>query len=358
MTAETDNAEAADVPARISHENLKRLRIVGVLLTVVGIFVFGYFVYSVGVGDIVANVKRFGFDGFVAILAIYFVRICSRAAAWKLSVYEPYELTMRDCIPAVIIGEAMSTMIPLGILVSGTTKALAVRKKLPMVVGLSSVATENLFYSIATSFFLIAGALTLLRSFDLEEGWRFTLDLLIGVIVALVLFLFLLVIRQWHFASEACEGLYRRGYFTGLLENGRLEVRLFENIIYGFYRQFPRRFVPIFLLEIVFHSLGVCEAWLILSRLLDNGPLLMTAFILESVSRMLTIVFKLVPFLIGVDEAGAQFVAETLAIGAGIGVALAIIRKGRLLFWTAIGVILMLVRRLTRQPDEAGQAPH
>jgi hypothetical protein len=65
-------------------------------------------------------------------------------------------------------------------------------------------------------------------------------------------------------------------------------------------------------------------------------------------------VFKLVPFLIGVDEAGAQFVGETVALGAGIGVTLAIIRKGRILFWTAIGLLLIVKRGLTlRQIQEA-----
>ena len=76
-------------------------------------------------------------------------------------------------------------------------------------------------------------------------------------------------------------------------------------------------------------------------------PTLLTAFLLESVSRLITIVFKLIPFVIGVDEAGAQFVTETLAIGAGIGVTLAIIRKGRILFWTAVGLLLIVKRGLS-----------
>jgi hypothetical protein len=74
---------------------------------------------------------------------------------------------------------------------------------------------------------------------------------------------------------------------------------------------------------------------------------LLTAFLLESVSRLLTIVFKLVPFLIGIDEAGAQFVAKTVAMGATVGVTLAIIRKGRILFWTAVGIILIAKRGLS-----------
>ncbi|HUR97009.1 MAG TPA: lysylphosphatidylglycerol synthase domain-containing protein [Pyrinomonadaceae bacterium] len=330
---------------RLSAKQTNRLTIIGIVLTIGGIALFAYFVYAVGVGEIAANIDKFGTAGFAVILAVYFLRICARAGAWMLSVYEPYKLRMKDAVAAVIIGEAMSSMIPLGILISGTAKAVAVRKRIPLVVGLSSVATENLFYSFVTSFFLIIGAFTLLRSFDLEHGWVVTIDILIGVICAVVLFLVLLVVRQWHFASETCEWLYQRGIATGLLEHTRLQVRLFEDFIYGFYRRYPKRFLPICLIEAAFHLLGIFEVWFILSRI--SSANLLSAFLLESVSRLITIVFKLIPFVIGVDEAGAQFVAETVAMGAGIGVTLAVIRKGRILFWTAIGLLLIIKRGLS-----------
>jgi hypothetical protein len=217
----------------------------------------------------------------------------------------------------------------------------------PLVVGLSSVATEYLFYSFTTSVFLILGALTFVRNFALDETKTITIDVLIGLIAAIVVFLALLIIRQWHFASEACELLYRREWFPRLLENGRMQVRLFENLIYGFYRRHPKRFVPICLTEAAFHVLGVIEVWFILTRIVEPAGQLLNAFLLESVSRLITIVFKLVPFLIGVDEAGAQFVGETVGLGAAIGVTLAIIRKGRILFWTGIGLLLIVKRGLS-----------
>jgi hypothetical protein len=330
---------------RLSTKHTNRLTILGIVLTIGGVGLFSYFVYTVGIDEIVANIDRFGFAGFAVILGIYFLRICARAGAWKLSVYEPYTLGMKDTIPAVIIGEAMSSMIPLGILISGTTKAVAVRKRIPLVVGLSSVATENLFYSFVTSVFLVIGAFTLLRSFELEEGWVLTIDILIAAICVVVVLLVLLVVRQWHIASETCEWIYSKGIATGLLEHGRLQVRLFENFIYGFYRRYPKRFLPICMIELAFHLLGILEVWFILSRI--SSADLLSAFLLESVSRLITIVFKLIPFVIGVDEAGAQFVAETVAIGAAIGVTLAVIRKGRILFWTGVGLLLIIKRGLS-----------
>ncbi|MEP7213939.1 MAG: lysylphosphatidylglycerol synthase domain-containing protein [Acidobacteriota bacterium] len=331
----------------ISPKHTRRLKILGLVLTVGGIGLFSYFVYTVGVHEIAADVGKFGLAGFAAILLIYFARLVARAAAWSMSVYEPYSLSLKDTIPAVIIGEALSTMIPLGILVSGTAKAVAVRKRVPLVVGLSSVATENLFYSFVTSGFLIVGAFVLLRVFDLDRGWVITIDILIASIIVVFILLLLLVVRQWHFASETCEWLYQKGFGRGILEHGRLQVRLFENFIFAFYRNYPRRFLPIVLCDAAYHLLGITEVWLVLSRIVEGSPSLLTAFLLESVSRLLTIVFKLVPFLIGIDEAGAQFVAKTVALGATVGVTLAIIRKGRILFWTAIGIILIAKRGLS-----------
>lgn len=347
VNPETEIANANLKPSENRQKHINRLKIAGVLLTLFGVALFSYFVYSVGLNEILEGIAKIGFDGFAIIICLYFTRIIVRSTAWNLSVYEPYTLGFRDTIPAVIIGEAMSSLIPLGILISGTSKAVAVRKKVPLVVGFSSIATENLFYSLVTSVFIVLGAFSFLRTFELDDGWRITIDILIVAIIFLILLGVLMVVRQWHFASAICDKLYDKGFLRNILEDGRLHVRLFENLIYGFYRRYPKRFAPIIVCETLFHLLGIVEVWFILTKLGDALPNLFTAFLLESVSRLITIVFKLIPFVIGVDEAGAQFVTETLAIGATIGVTLAIIRKGRVLFWTAIGLIFIIKRGLS-----------
>lgn len=347
MSPEPTSGESQITSKGVSKKHVQRLTIAGLLLTIGGVALFGYFVYSVGLNEILENIDRFGLFGFAVILGIYSVRIFIRAYAWSLAVYSPYSLSVKETVPAVIIGEAMSSMIPLGILISGTSKAIAVKRRVPLVVGLSSIATENLFYSFTTSIFLILGAFTFVRTFDIDPGWATTIDLLIVGLLVAVAFLFLMVLRQWHFASETCELIYRRGFLTGFLERGRMQVRLFENFVYGFYRRYPNRFVPILLLQAAFHVLGVIEVWFVLSRISGSSAAALHAFLLESVSRLITIVFKLVPFLIGVDEAGAEYIAETVGIGAGIGVTLAIIRKGRILFWAMIGLILIVTRGLS-----------
>ncbi len=330
-----------------NQKHFNRLKIAAAILTIFGIGLFAFLVYSVGIADILNGIERIGFFGFLAIIIIYFLRILFRATAWKLSVHEPYRLELRDTLPAVLIGEALSSLIPLGILISGSAKAVAVKNRVPLVVGFSSVATENLFYSIITGLFVVAGAMTFLRTFDLPDNWVYTLDVLICLILAFIIFVIIVIIKQWHFASSFCHWLYKRHIGRRFLETGRFHVREFENLIYGFYRRYPRRFLPIFLCQFAFHTLGIFEIWFILSRISDILPDFYTAFLLESVNRLILIVFKLIPFVIGIDEAGAQFVTETLALGAGVGVTMAIIRKGRVLFWTAVGLLIIIKREIS-----------
>ncbi len=318
---------------------------VGLVVTVFGVLLFSLLVYSVGWEELWSHIVEFGIVGFAVLLVIYGFRLLARAAAWHLAVSDPDVLRIRNTFPAVIIGEAVSSMIPLGIAISGTAKAVAVRKRVPLVVGFSSVATENIFYSVVTSLFLIAGAVTFALVFPLDDAWVWTLGVLVAITSSVLILLIVMVIRQWHFASATCNWVYDRGFARGILKNGRGRVRLFEDLVYGFYRQHKNRFLPITLLEMSFHALGVVEVWFILSRISEATWL--NSFLLESVSRTITIVFKFVPFMVGVDEAGAHFVAHQLGIGAGIGVTIAIIRKGRILFWALIGLILIAQRGLS-----------
>jgi hypothetical protein len=332
-------------PKRQFADKLSRFKILALIFLILGVGIFVYFVYSVGINEILAGIGEIGLGGFAVILFIYLFRIISRSIAWKLSVYAPYQLKFSDTFPAVIIGEAVSSMIPLGILASGTAKAVAVRHRIPLVAGLSSVATENLFYSLVTGLFILSGAIAFLHHYSAESIWIWAIYALMAVIILLLLVGTLMVLRQWHWASGICEWIYKKGLLHSILEDGRLHVRLFENLIYGFYRRHPQRFVPIILCEMAFHACGIVEVLFILSRISEMN--FFNAFLLESVSRVVTVIFKLIPFSIGVDEASSQFISENLALGVAVGLIIPILRKGRSLFWAIIGILIILFRGLT-----------
>ena len=65
--------------------------------------------------------------------------------------------------------------------------------------------------------------------------------------------------------------------------------------------------------------------------------------------------FKFVPMRFGVDEAGNLMFARPLGLPQAALVALPLVRKARILAWTALGVVMLLMRGLTvrRAIDQA-----
>ncbi len=84
MNSEVKIPSAAEKPQNSRRaKHIHRLKIFAIVLTVLGIGLFSYFVYSVGVWEIVGGAARIGFDGFALILLIYFLRFACRATSWR-----------------------------------------------------------------------------------------------------------------------------------------------------------------------------------------------------------------------------------------------------------------------------------
>lgn len=340
-----ETSRVSSMNPKVPERQSKKFTPIGIIFALAGILLFAYFVNQAGVTDIFSGIKRLG-AGFLIVLAISAVRHTVRSLAWTKCFEEPYRLRFRDALRARLMGDALGNILPLvSMFVSEPSKAALIRDRVPLMAGLSAIAIENIFYSLSVSVFIFSGMTALLLTFHLPKALRFSS---IGGLI----FIFLLISgaavvirKQWKFLSGALEYLYRRGVARRWLETGRARVSTFEDRIYGFYQRHRSRFLLILLLEACFHLAGVLEIYVTLSFVsVGLAPTFFTAFILESVNRVINVLFKFVPMRTGVDEAGTGMLSKILGFTTVTGVTLAIIRKGRDLVWTAIGVAL-LVRR-------------
>lgn len=324
----------------------KRFAPAGIIFAALGVALFVYLVRKAGVSEIARDIRALG-AGFVLILALAGFRFVVRSYAWTLCFEAPHRLKFWDAFRAYLIGDAAGNVVPLGIVVSEPAKAALVRDRVPLVAGLSAIAVENIFYSLSVAIFVCGGAAALLFAFPLTRGLRMTS---VGILAGMSVFIgvaFLVARLQWRLLSGAIEGLYARGVGRRFLETKRGRVRSLEDRVYGFYARNRSRFLPILALEASFHLAGVAEAYVTLYFISDSPPTLLTAFILESVNRVINVVFKFVPMRVGVDEAGSSWFAKALRLGATTGVSLAIVRKARMLCWTGVGVALLVARGLS-----------
>ena len=111
-------------------------------------------------------------------------------------------------------------------------------------------------------------------------------------------------------------------------------------------RRHPEHVAAIVAFEVAYQVLAVAEVYVTLRWSARLHPTLESALVLETVSRAITIVFKMLPMRVGVDEAGSSLSAgQAAASEPATGLTLALVRKLRVLFWSAIGLALS-VRRL------------
>jgi hypothetical protein len=104
------------------------------------------------------------------------------------------------------------------------------------------------------------------------------------------------------------------------------------------------RIARVFFWEALFHVGAVAEVFLVL-HIVSGGATLLEAFILETAGRLIVVVFKFVPYRLGVDEAGTALVASALTLDPAAGVTLALVRRLRILFWNGVGLGVLALRR-------------
>ncbi len=123
----------------------RRFAPLGIIFGLLGLLLFAYFVNKAGVGEIVARIQRLG-AGFILILAVSSTRYLIRSLTWTRCIERPFKLPFRDAFAARLMGDALGNIIPfVSVAVSEPSKAVFVKDRVPLVVGLSGLAIENIF---------------------------------------------------------------------------------------------------------------------------------------------------------------------------------------------------------------------
>ena len=324
-------------------------KIISIVFALFGVLLFAYFVWSTGTTNIANGIKKLG-AGFLLILLISSLRYVVRTLGWVLCFEGEERLRFRDAFKAYIVGDAMGNLTPLGLFASEPTKAALVRDRVPLIVAVSALAVQNLFYSLSVALFILSGIVTLLLSFPLTSGLRLLTLISLGVVSVIMLAGFIIYHLKWNFITAAFERLRKNRFGKRFLkEKQRENTRAVEDTVYNFYSRHRARCALIMTLEACFHLAGVLEVYVTLFFISDVPPTFLAAYVLESVNRIINVVFKFVPFRAGVDEAGSSWVTKVLKFGTESGTILAIVRKARVICWTALGVAFLIRHGLSTQ---------
>lgn len=296
-----------------------------------GIVLFIIAVQRAGVGDIVEGIRRVGW-GLLLILAIGGARFMLRAECWRRCMPPPSaslgtsgSLTFPQAFAAFLAGDAVGTITPLGLVASEPTKVFLTRHQLATRESVASLALENLVYTASVGTVVSLGIAVLLATVPLPPAWR------TGLLAALALGALGAVVVAVGLRAGAGSFLPRTKW-RAALSGVRQQLRHFT----------AAAFAVVYALDLVYHALAVFEVYITLEWLLgDRSPTLAQSVIFEALNRVVTVVFKFVPFRVGIDELLTGGFAPLVGVTVAAGVTLTVIRKVRNLFWAAVGLVIV-----------------
>ena len=334
----------------------KHARLITALSLVVGLALFAVVVWRTGARELLDRVRTIGWS-FVWILAVAGLRLVARSVAWLRSLEAADRgVGFFTLWRARVIGDAVGNLTAEGPLLAEPARLVFLSGRVSMSAAASSLSIELLTYVASCAVVMAVGLTLLLVRFAISSSLRGAglialAALLVGFSMAIVV-----MIRRWSLTSLLGRMIELSGsehHWIDWIDRQLERVYEIETDIFDFYHRRPRDFSVVCLCEAAFHLLGVIEIWLML-RLIGEQPSVATAVIFEAINRLVTMSFAFVPARMGVDEAGTGLLAAALGFAATVGVAMAVYRKLRVIFWTAVGLVLLTTQFHQTRRQENG----
>lgn len=290
-----------------------------------------------GLDQVELGLRQVGW-GFLGILVLSLVRFTLRSIAWT---------TLTDvrgatgaAVGATLAGDAIGNLTPLSLLVSEPVKSMYLRHKVPVSRSFPALAAENFFYSASVAVYIILGTVAMLQEFSVPG------EVKLAGVIAIALMTAVLASALWI-------GWREPALFSGVLTHVPIpavvrlldRVRRFESSTYRFLRQTGRPVGVVLACETAFHIVSFAEAAFTIWLLTGRWHLL-AAFVFDAFNRVVNVVFRPIPMRIGVDEVGTGILAPALGLTTAAGVTLALVRKGRMFAWAAVGITLAIRKGL------------
>lgn len=325
------------VPAAASSRS-SRQTLIAIVATVAGIALFAWQLWDVGLGAIADGLSQVG-AGFLLVLVLSLTRLALRSTAWRALL--PGRTRLTSTMAAVMAGDAVGNLTPLSVLVGEPAKAMYLSREVDGRRAFAALTAENFFYSVTVAIYVVLGTAAMLVTFPVPDFLRE------AGIASLLLMAVILIGAAWMaWRRPAVVSAVLDRVPVARLRRVVDHVREFEVLAYGSAGGQPGRLVVLLLAETAFHVLSFVEVWLVLG-LLTGDSLPLHAFVLDTFSRIVNVVFKMIPYRIGVEEYTSKAVAVAIGLTEATGVTLALVRKGRMLLWGAVGLMLYARRGLT-----------
>jgi hypothetical protein len=308
-----------------------------------GVATVAFIVYFVGFDAILQPLARVGW-GFFWIVTLNGARHFLRAI--NLVVALPRRertFSVAEAFAARLAGETINTVAFTGPVLGDAAKAAMMNRKVKLEHSATAVIVDEIVYYISSLVLILAGAVAILSAYGAGLAVRLMLAGLVVFSFGVFCGLWWVLRREIKPIAWAIRKCRDRWFVPKYVRKRRDQICEVETRVMLFKDDRPRAFRIIVFLVIAAHFLSVVEAYVGM-RLLGLDATAFNAFIVESLTKALNFTFFLIPGTVGAYEGGNGVILSLLGYTAGAGVALALVRRGAILFWTFIGGLVLLWR--------------
>ncbi len=317
------------------------------LIFVAGLGLLIFLLYKIGFGTVFEIIRQIGW-GFLFIIATNFSRHLIRATCIYLAIPKEHRVNVgyHNVLAARLAGEAVNLLTFTGPVLAEATKAAMLKNRITFSRSAAAVIVDDIMYYITVALMMLSGVALMVLSVGAPgKVIRYALiGVTIGALVMLV-GMFLVIKYNARPLSWLLNKLDGRGWLPKFVSTKKSHVYEIETNVYSVYSEKPKLFYSLLGLGFLAHLTSVIEVYLALNLLgVSPPPTIAHSYIIESLTKVINAAFSFVPGTVGVYEGGNGIILRSLGYTVAIGVALALVRRGAILFWAGVGFVLLFWR--------------
>ena len=328
-------------------------RYVAVLL---GVGLLAWLVLRVGNRDLLSNARAIGW-GMIAVLALAGGSHLVKTWAWHFTFAGGQcKVSFSRLLGLRLASEAIGQFGILGQVFGDAARVSYLPTEVPTASGISSVVLDRGLFIASGAAVTVFGLLSATFVLALPSKLRSIAFVFVAVLVAVLLCGGFMLSKGWRPVSATTRALKEFPALRRWIEKKELVINKAENELLRFHHDNARAFWVSVILNLIVHALAIAEVALIL-LLMRHRISIAGALILESLTKLINTVGSLNPGNVGTYEGGNMLIAKLLGVSGSTGLALALCRRLRSIFWALIGVICFVwISRRKKCSKETGVA--
>jgi phosphatidylglycerophosphate synthase len=321
------------------------------IAAIAGLGLLSWLIYRTDLRQLTGDINRLGW-GLAFIIALGGLAHVVKTWAWRFTLADSRsEVSFSHMLALRLASEALGQLGFIGTVFGDGLRVSLLSGKMPAATGISSVALDRALFILSAVVTTTLGVVVALLFWPLPHRIVLAADIFAVALTLVIAAAVVAVDRRMPFISGAARAAARIAPLRSWIEKRSMAIEQLENRLLNFFHDRPGASGASIALNLVCHAAAVLEVWITL-RLLGAHLGMLGALAVEALTKFINVVGGLNPGNIGTYEGGNMLIGKLFAFGGATGLALAVARRARAIFWSVAGAVcLVFLSKNPLRPD-------